>query len=89
MRFTISLNQQERELCTYLPILLNPTELMFGHYKAYLKRHLGYQSSWIETHVQALLSVDPKTARNFFFIIVECLVVNDSTLLKKHLTSRL
>jgi transposase len=44
---------------------LSPIEFMFGHYKAYLKRHrIG--SSWEVTHLEALLSVEPQMARNFF-----------------------
>jgi transposase len=45
---------------------LNPIELMFGHYKKYLKRHRRTQPDWVEAHIHALYSVDARTARSFF-----------------------
>jgi transposase len=45
---------------------LNPIELMFGHYKAYLRRHHRNNTSWALVHTEALLSVRPVIARNFF-----------------------
>jgi DDE superfamily endonuclease len=45
---------------------LNPIELMFGHYKKYLKRHRRHHPVWVDAHIQALHSVDACTARSFF-----------------------
>jgi transposase len=45
---------------------LNPIEMMFGHYKSYLKRYRRDHASWVDTHIHALHSVHARTARNFF-----------------------